>query len=427
MDRRVVAAGSISLPQRENVDVADVGVSVRPGARGAGIGREMLEHLLDQVRPEGRKIVHGQVASPWNDTTPTPGERLLSSLGGRPQLHEALRLLDLDALGPGASPRPLPDGYRLEQWVDVAPQDLVAGLAHLSERMSTDSPQGDLTLEPEVWDTARYRASEVAEQARNRLRSATAVVHEASGTVAGLTDLRDNRGRQEVAYQWDTIVDRNHRGHGLGLVIKAHNLALLREAAPGVRWVNTWNALSNTHKVAVNDTGSASSPSSAGPSGSCGSERGSGGNGHHVGTDDHRAVALDDGHELGVLGLRYADVEERGRDLAGHDVELLLAHRQVGVGLVHVTPWVASRTTGLLDRPGGDEELEAGVPHAGVEGGHVRVAVGGGVVVEPVGKAVDGAGDAVGAAEALVEGGGARVGHVAPGSRGGLTRGAAPV
>ena len=61
MDGRVVAAGSISLPQRENLDIADVGVSVRPGARGAGIGRAMLEHLLDQVRQEGRKIVPGHV------------------------------------------------------------------------------------------------------------------------------------------------------------------------------------------------------------------------------------------------------------------------------------------------------------------------------------------------------------------------------
>ena len=38
VDGRMVAAGSISLPQRENLDIADVGVSVRPGARGAGIG-----------------------------------------------------------------------------------------------------------------------------------------------------------------------------------------------------------------------------------------------------------------------------------------------------------------------------------------------------------------------------------------------------
>lgn len=61
VDGRMVAAGSISLPQRENLDIADVGVSVRPGARGAGIGRAMLKHLLDRVRQEGRKIVHGHV------------------------------------------------------------------------------------------------------------------------------------------------------------------------------------------------------------------------------------------------------------------------------------------------------------------------------------------------------------------------------
>ena len=65
-----VAAGSISLPQRENLDIADVGVSVRPGARGAGIGRAMLKHLLDQVRQERRMIVHGHVASPGPGSAP---------------------------------------------------------------------------------------------------------------------------------------------------------------------------------------------------------------------------------------------------------------------------------------------------------------------------------------------------------------------
>lgn len=89
--------------------------------------------------------------------------------------------------------------------------------------------------------------------ARNRLRVATAVVHEATGAVAGMTDLGVNRDRREVAYQWDTIVDPDHRGQGLGLLLKAHNLALLRSSAPEARWVNTWNALSNTHMVAVND------------------------------------------------------------------------------------------------------------------------------------------------------------------------------
>lgn len=251
VDGRVVAAGSIGLPLRENLAVADVGVSVRPGSRGAGHGRELLLHLLQQVRVQGRSVVQGQVASPWEATAATPAELLLTGLGARPLLFEARRLLDLQ--GHRAAVPPTPTGYRLEQWVDVAPEALLAGLAHLSHRMSTDAPQGELALEPEVWDADRYRAAEAAALARNRLRVVTAAVHERSGAVAGMTDYGVNRDRHEVAYQWDTIVDRDHRGHGLGLVMKTHNLAALRLAAPGVRWVNTWNALSNPHMVAVND------------------------------------------------------------------------------------------------------------------------------------------------------------------------------
>lgn len=248
---RVVAAGSIGLPRRENLEVADVGVSVRPGSRSAGVGRELLAHLLEVVHGEGRTIVHGQVASPWEASGPTPAETLLASLGARPLLFEARRLLDLHRAVPLEVPTAA--GYRLEQWVDVAPGPLVAGLAHLSQRMSTDAPQGDLALEPEAWDEGRYRAAEAAALARNRVRVVTAAVHEATGVVAGMTDYGVNRDRQAVAYQWDTIVDRDHRGHGLGLAMKVHNLAALRRAAPAVRWVNTWNAISNSHMVAVND------------------------------------------------------------------------------------------------------------------------------------------------------------------------------
>ena len=51
----------------------------------------------------------------------------------------------------------------------------------------------------------------------------------------------------------DTIVDPDHRGHGLGLVLKTWNHAFLAESAPGVRWVNTWNARSNTFMIRVNE------------------------------------------------------------------------------------------------------------------------------------------------------------------------------
>lgn len=44
-----------------------------------------------------------------------------------------------------------------------------------------------------------------------------------------------------------------HRGRGLGLLLKAHNHRLVREGSPGTRWINTWNAESNPWMVAVNE------------------------------------------------------------------------------------------------------------------------------------------------------------------------------
>ncbi len=48
-------------------------------------------------------------------------------------------------------------GYTIVRWVDGAADADVADLAELMALMSTDSPQGDLEVEPEVWDAARYR------------------------------------------------------------------------------------------------------------------------------------------------------------------------------------------------------------------------------------------------------------------------------
>ena len=249
----VVGRLGVGLPRLENLDLANVDLAVHPSHRSRGFGRALLEQAMAFVREQGRHAALFEVCSPWDEGAEGLGEPLLRSVGAVPKLFEARRVLDVADLGPGAVPEEPPAGYRLEQWVDVAPDELVDGLAGLSARMSTDAPMGELTLEPEAWDAARYRTMERSALARNRMRVCTAVVHETSGEVAGATDFGVNREQHEVAYQWDTIVDPAHRGHGLGLVIKAHNLQQLRETVPDVRWVSTWNALSNTHMVAVND------------------------------------------------------------------------------------------------------------------------------------------------------------------------------
>lgn len=243
-----VAAAGIWLPTLDNLASCSVDVRVHPDFRRRGFGRRLLTAVLSEVRELGRSIVFFESPSPY-PSGPGAGEGLLRSVGARPVLREIRRLLDQSTVQlPAVDPAP----YRLVRWVDTAPAELVAGLAELCARMSTDAPLGDMTYEPEQWDAARYRAKEASAQARQRQRFAVAAVDPA-GQVAGMTDIGVNRTLPTVGYQWDTIVAPAHRGHRLGLAMKVANHTQLRALLPACRWVNTWNAASNTHMVAVND------------------------------------------------------------------------------------------------------------------------------------------------------------------------------
>lgn len=251
LDDRPVAIAEIGLPTVDNLTAASVRLQVLPDHRRRGLGSAMLDAALAHTAAADRSRVFFEVPSAYPTGDPA-AEPLLRSVGARPVLKEVRRLADLTE-----RPRldvPVADGYRVLQWIDTAPDELVDGLAHLCARMSTDAPQEDMDWEPEVWDAARYREKEAGAQARGRIRYAAAAVHEATGAVVAMTDIGVSRLRPDVAYQWDTIVLHEHRGHGLGLALKARNHDLLVESSPETRWVNTWNAEVNAHMIAINET-----------------------------------------------------------------------------------------------------------------------------------------------------------------------------
>lgn len=250
-DGAAVGFFEIKLPQHDNLVAAMVDVQVHPDHRRQGFGRQLMKTALTHVREMGRSRVFLMSSSPWPEGE-GKADRLLHEFGARPVLSDIRRLLQLKSVLPIRPPDP-PEGYRVVQWVDVAPEEIVDDLARLSARMSTDPPQGDLEYEPEVWDAARYRDAEETAKARSRRRFATAVVHEQSGVAIGMTDLGVSLPFPTLGWQWATIVDQDHRGHGLGLVLKSWNLKLLAEEMPSVEWVNTWNAAVNEHMIAVNE------------------------------------------------------------------------------------------------------------------------------------------------------------------------------
>lgn len=246
-----VASAVMYLPTVDNLTAATIELRVHPDHRRRGHARAFLSQLLEELTSLGRPRVFFEVPSPY-PSGPGPGEPLLREVGARPVLREIRRVVDLPAQ-PDAEPPAAPVGYRLVQWVDRVPDELVENMAYLMHRMSIDAPLEEMDWEPEVWDVARYRAKEATAGLRQRSRFATAVIHEETGNVVGFTDIGVSRVTPETGYQWETLVLTEHRGRGLGLLVKAHNHRLVRERSPSTRWINTWNAESNTWMVAVNE------------------------------------------------------------------------------------------------------------------------------------------------------------------------------
>ena len=259
VDGVAVASGDLTLPVLDNEANATVDVRVLTEHRHNGYGGAMLSHLLDRARADSRRRIFAEIAEPLDGEAKTAGVAFARSLGARPVLTEVRRRLDVRAVADDQLAALIDEAwkhagdYSLVQWIDRAPADVVDDFAELMGRMSVDAPLEDMEWDPERYDAARVRAREAAWAVMGRRRVTTAARHHATGRLVGYTDIGVSLSRPRVAYQWDTIVRTEDRGHRLGLLIKAANLRLLRETTPAAEIVNTWNAEINTHMIAINE------------------------------------------------------------------------------------------------------------------------------------------------------------------------------
>jgi hypothetical protein len=183
-----------------------------------------------------------------------PMEALLAARGGTRgsvEQHNVTALDRLDRADLAALAGAVPAGYELLSLDGPCPDDLLEPYTVLASTMNT-APRDDLTEEDAVYTTARVRDWEHT-VARRGWDTWTVVAREvATGAFAAYTQLVLAPEWPEVAQQEDTAVTIPHRGHGLGLWLKAVNLLRVLDERPAVRRVETWNAASNDHMLRVN-------------------------------------------------------------------------------------------------------------------------------------------------------------------------------
>jgi GNAT superfamily N-acetyltransferase len=254
-DGTVVGSAGLVLPQHDNLTMANLIAVVHPEHRRRGLGSELVDLLEAAALERGRTLFLAETQWPVGARDES-GEDFAAGrgyAGAQTVLRSTLTLPAEDARLGAALAGDGSDGYVTRTFWDGIPQEWLDGRAELSRRMSTEVPLGDLQLEEESWDADRVAAEYARMAAMGRRVVDTFAVEEASGALVGFTQVQVPRDDPAVAFQQDTLVLPEHRGHGLGLRMKAATARALEQGSPATSAIRTWNADDNTAMLAVND------------------------------------------------------------------------------------------------------------------------------------------------------------------------------
>ncbi|KAA1422307.1 GNAT family N-acetyltransferase [Mumia zhuanghuii] len=253
-DGDVIATGLLEVPLRDNTETAWIDVATAPEHRDA-VGA-FFEHLKQRVRGIGRGRLES-VAKWAPGDEEGPDAKILRVHGFRLGLIEAQRVLDLPPdrehlAGLAERAAPHHAAYALRTWRGPVPDEVLEDYAAMRAVMAVEAPSGDMGWEKEDFPPERVRTEE-AELAAQQRTPWTTVAVAPDGTLAGHSQIIVPATDPQNAYQWDTLVLTDHRGHRLGLAMKARNLLAAADELGPRTLLHTWNAAENAPMVSVNE------------------------------------------------------------------------------------------------------------------------------------------------------------------------------
>jgi GNAT superfamily N-acetyltransferase len=243
----------LTLPDLENLDGAGISLFVHPAFRRRGIGSALLRHALGRATANGRTRLSGQALQD------SAGDSFARHVGFTPGIVEARRALILASVPPGriasiraGAERPAA-GYSLLSWTGPTPDEHLDRVAAAWNALN-DAPRNE-GAEERKWDARRIRERDDPRLKVSGARRYTIIaLHDGSGEMAALTEMHIVPEYPGWGYQGLTAVTRPHRGHRLGLLAKAAMMEWLAEAEPKLERIETGNADSNRHMIAINET-----------------------------------------------------------------------------------------------------------------------------------------------------------------------------
>jgi GNAT superfamily N-acetyltransferase len=247
-----VGVVSVDMPTYDNTNLAWLGVDVHPDHRSHGIGSELIAYAEAVATEAGRPSLG---ASSWD----LPKSEAFAQRYGFERKSVAVnRRQDLANLD-WALVQKLHDdavaassAYELLKVTGPLPDDLLDGMVSVTESIN-DAPKDDLDIEDDAYSPERLRAYEEAQLKSDRSLYRVIAREKATGELAGHSTITVELERPHIGEQNDTAVSRDHRGHRLGALLKSAMLLWMRDQEPALTQIDTWNAESNNHMIAINE------------------------------------------------------------------------------------------------------------------------------------------------------------------------------
>lgn len=253
----MVGTGNTYYGELDNLTSSLVGVAVDPSQRGRGHGHGLLSHACAIAAAAARTTLILETKIPFDDLATHPHRRFAAAAGFTLSNVEVVRDLALpvdDATIAGWSHRAAERaaGYRVETFVNDVPAELLPSLCALHGQLGVDAPTGEVEWEEEVSTPEMFVRSRADMVAAGRTVLETVAIAP-GGTVAAYSTIMVPPSPCRDASQWGTFVHREHRGHRLGLAVKAANLRALQQSYPRRQRIRTQNAETNQWMIAINE------------------------------------------------------------------------------------------------------------------------------------------------------------------------------